>query len=131
MSALTPATPASSDDRPIMIFDAECRFCRRWIARWRRRTKGRVAYVSYQRLGARYPEVSRQACAQAIQLLERTGRIFSGADAIVRLFDYGLPGGRIGHALCAHPPIIWILRAGYRVVARHRAFFSRLFRARR
>jgi predicted DCC family thiol-disulfide oxidoreductase YuxK len=114
---------------PVMVFDGDCRFCRHWIARWRRRTKSRVTYIPYQRLGRRHPEIPRADCKEAVQFLESGGRLSSGADAIVRLFDYGLPGGRLATFLASHPPLIWILRAGYRIVARRRSVFSRFIRS--
>jgi predicted DCC family thiol-disulfide oxidoreductase YuxK len=109
-----------------MIFDGDCRFCRRWIARWRHYTKSRVRYVPFQKLGEAFPQVSRKACRDSVQFVDPRGRIFSGADAVVRLFDLGMPGGHFARVICAHPPIIWMLRLGYRLVARYRQFFSRL-----
>jgi lipase maturation factor 1 len=116
-----------ADERPVMVFDADCRFCRRWIARWRRRTKRRVSYLAFQKLGDRYPEISRKACETAVQFRDPNGRIYSGADAVVRLFDFGLPGGPWARRICSVPPLIWCLRLGYAIVARRRQFFSRLF----
>jgi lipase maturation factor 1 len=117
-----------SGARPVMVFDGDCRFCRRWVARWRRSTKNRVAYIAYQRIGGKYPDLSPESCEQAVQFRESSGQIHGGADAVVRLFDYGLPGGRAARLILSQPPIIWFLRAGYRIIAKRRSLFSRLVR---
>lgn len=110
--------------RPTLIFDGDCGFCRRWIERWKSQTERRVAYVTFQRMGNRFPEVTREQCESAVHLVEPDGRVCSGADAVVRLFDFGLRGGSGLGRLLSLPPLIWVLRIGYRIVARHRQFFS-------
>ena len=118
------------DARPTLIFDGDCGFCRRWVARWRRQTGRRVQYIPFQRLGGRFPELSREECEKAIQFIDSGGRVFSGADAVTRLHDYGLRGGHALGVLLSLPPIIWVLRIGYKLVARNRSFFSALVRRR-
>ena len=119
------------DARPTLIFDGECRFCRRWVARWRKQTGAGVQYLPFQRLAERFPQVSREDCEKAIQFIDATGRVSSGADAVTRLHDYGLRGGHSLGVFLSLPPIIWVLRLGYKIVAHHRAFFSALTRRRR
>src|SRR5260370_42395230 len=38
--------------RPLMIWDGECHFCRRWIERWREITVGQIDYATYQEAAA-------------------------------------------------------------------------------
>jgi predicted DCC family thiol-disulfide oxidoreductase YuxK len=121
----------ATNARPTLIFDGECRFCRRWVARWRRQTGYRVHYVPYQKVGGRFPQLRREDFENAIQFVNPDGSARSGADAVTRLHDYGLWGGHSFGALLSIPPIIWILRLGYRFVARHRSFFSALERRRK
>ena len=121
----------ATDARPTLIFDGDCRFCRRWVARWRKQTGARVQYLPFQQLAGRFPEVSREECEKAIQFIDSGGRVSSGADAVTRLHDYGLRGGHALGAFLSLPPIIWVLRLGYKLVARNRSFFSALERRRR
>jgi predicted DCC family thiol-disulfide oxidoreductase YuxK len=75
-------------DRPLLIFDGDCNFCRRWIARWEKGTGPCVDYVEFQKIGGRFPEIPRTAYEQAVQLIELDGRVLSGADAVLRLLDF-------------------------------------------
>jgi len=38
-------------DRPVLVFDGDCGFCRFWIERWRGATGGKVDYEPYQKVG--------------------------------------------------------------------------------
>src|SRR5262245_5696036 len=53
MSGPPASSPAS--DRPLLVYDGECGFCRRWIERARRRTADRVDYRPFQVAAAPVP----------------------------------------------------------------------------
>lgn len=57
-------------EKPILLFDGDCGFCRRWIDRWRLMTKDRVVYEPYQSSGARFPEISEEQFKKSVQLVE-------------------------------------------------------------
>jgi predicted DCC family thiol-disulfide oxidoreductase YuxK len=104
--------------KPRLIFDGDCGFCRRWIERWKRKTGDRVEYIAFQELGDRFPEISRERCKQSVQLIEPDGSVYEGAEAVFRSLGrqwmYRAPG--VG------PLSEWL----YRLVARHRQWFSKL-----
>lgn len=113
-------------DRPLLIYDGDCGFCRRWIARWKRVTRERVGYCEFQQLGGRFPEIPHAAFAQAVQLIELDGRVLSGADAVVRLLDLAPRRRWLPRFLRALPGFMPVARAAYRFIASHRGFFSRI-----
>ena len=75
-------------ERPLMVFDGDCGFCRYWIGRWRDATGGRVDYEPYQKVAAGYPEIPQGAFEKAVQFIETDGRVTSGADAVFRALGY-------------------------------------------
>ncbi|MBA3881640.1 MAG: lipase maturation factor family protein [Chthoniobacterales bacterium] len=75
---------ASPPPKPLLIFDGDCHFCRRWIERWRESTEGRIDYVSSQEVGARFPEIAQREFQNAVQLIEPDGEVFAGAEAVFR-----------------------------------------------
>ncbi len=113
-------------DKPLLIYDGDCAFCRRWIARWNRATGDRVAYAEYQKVEAQFPEIPRADFETAVQLIELDGRALSGADAVFRLFDFAGERGRIPRLLRQLPGFMPLARAAYRFIASHRSFFSRM-----
>ena len=70
--------------RPLLIFDGDCHFCRRWIERWRCLTAGAVEYASFQEVAERFPEIPREAFEQSVQFIETDGTVFRGAEAVLR-----------------------------------------------
>jgi predicted DCC family thiol-disulfide oxidoreductase YuxK len=110
---------------PLLIYDGDCGFCRRWIARWKRVTGARVEYAEYQRAAQRFPEIARAEFEQAVQWIEGDGRVLSGADAVFRLFDFAAESGGLLRRARGLPGFMPVARAAYRFIASHRAFFSR------
>lgn len=70
--------------KPILIFDGDCGFCKRWIERFRRMTGDRVEYASSQEVGDRYPQISQKQFEESVWLIEQGGRTSSGAEAVFR-----------------------------------------------
>jgi predicted DCC family thiol-disulfide oxidoreductase YuxK len=135
----------SEPERPLMLYDGNCDFCRLWIARWRRVTGDAVEYLPAQQVSSRFPEVPLSKFAEAVQLREPDGRWSSGAEAVYRALSHargapapGAPaegGSWSGPASGAWialyrglPPFAWASEFGYRVIARNRPFFTRVTR---
>ena len=121
---------ASPPAKGVMIYDGDCNFCSLWVHRWRHATGDHLDYLPFQEpvVAARFPEVPRDRFETAVQLVEADGCVYGGAAAVFR-------------ALAHNPHEEWLLdwyqhspvfaRAsefGYRVVARHRGFFSAMTR---
>ena len=108
-----------------MLFDADCGFCRRWLARWQHITGDRVDYEPYQTAASRFPDIPRENFARAIHLIEPDGTHSAGADAVYRALAHG--GRRWPLALYEKlPPFAAASDAVYRVIAGHRGFAGRV-----
>ncbi|HET6350391.1 MAG TPA: DCC1-like thiol-disulfide oxidoreductase family protein, partial [Candidatus Krumholzibacteria bacterium] len=91
-------------NHPLMIFDGDCGFCRRWIARWKAFTGDRVEYEPFQSAADRFPEIPREQFARAVHLVEPDGSYSHGAEAVLRALAHG--GRRWPLALYAHVPLV-------------------------
>ena len=69
---------------PVLLYDGDCGFCRRWIERWRRRTGGRVEYVAFQEGAGRFPSLPKEALREAVHWVGPDGKTASGAEAVFR-----------------------------------------------
>jgi predicted DCC family thiol-disulfide oxidoreductase YuxK len=119
-----PPRVKSPPPRPLLIFDGDCHFCRRWIARWRQMTGERVDYASSQTVGAQYPEIAPDEFKRSVQLIEPTGEVFSGAHAVLRALATA-PGRGAAHWCYERVPgFRAAAEAAYNIVARHRRGFS-------
>ncbi|MBI5547797.1 MAG: DUF393 domain-containing protein [Deltaproteobacteria bacterium] len=105
--------------RPVMVYDSECAFCRRWVAVWRELTAEEVEYLPALEAQARIPGLEPESLAVAVHLVEPGGRVVRGAEAVAR----SLAAGKRGRALrlyLRHPAFGRVAEAAYRMVALHR-----------
>src|SRR5438874_12998135 len=70
--------------KPLIIWDGECHFCRRWIERWREITRDAVDYATSQESAERFPEIPRERFERSVIYIEADGSIFFGAEAVFR-----------------------------------------------
>ena len=107
-------------DRPVILYDGECDFCRRWITRCRRIFGETIAYVPSAEGGGRFPEIAAADLAGAMHLVETDGRVYAGADAVARALARK-PGHGWIHWCYAHVPgLAWSARKTYGLIARNR-----------
>ena len=129
------SSPAPRPDRPLLVYDADCGFCRRWVARWHDRTGDCVAYASSEAAAPRYPQLTPELLASAVVLLTPDGAVLSGAEAVFTTLSHApsrgwAPWGK--WRLWAYqrvPGVAPIAETLYRFVARHRHGVSLLSNA--
>ena len=130
MSATT--TMSRSLPKPLMVFDGDCRFCKRWIRRWQKTTGQAVDYAPSQEVAPSFPEIPRSRFEREVVLVAADGRVFGGAEAVFRSLNWGdHPGFLSRSALLMYdhlPGFAPLTEAGYRFVANHRTFFSAVTR---
>jgi lipase maturation factor 1 len=106
--------------KPLLVFDGDCGFCRRWIERWQQRTGDKIEYLPFQDplIREQFPEIRGDQFEKSVQLIEPDGAVYSGAEAVFRSL------GR--QSLYALPGVAPVSEWAYRLVARHRQVFSKL-----
>ena len=110
-------------DTPVLIYDGDCGFCRRSVARLRKITGERIEYAPFQEVAGNFPQIPRVRFEEAVHLIDPDGRVSSGAEAVFRTLAYG---GRTS--------LLWLYRHlpgfrgvsewAYRWVAEHRVHGS-------
>lgn len=70
--------------KPLLIYDGDCSFCRRWIARWQHLTRDAINYAPYQREAERFGSIPRENFGRAVHLIEPDGTVRRAADAVLR-----------------------------------------------
>ena len=68
--------------RPTLIYDGDCKFCARWVERWRATTGDRVGYITSQEATEQFPQISEQESNEAVQWVGADGERLSGAPAV-------------------------------------------------
>jgi lipase maturation factor 1 len=122
---------ASPPSKPLLVYDGDCHFCKRWIARWQRKTGDAISYVPFQdeSVAARFPEIPREDYEHAVRLILPDGTVCGGAQAAFRsLAEAGQERWlyRLYHDFPFFADLAELL---YEEVAMHRSFLSKLDRA--
>ncbi len=117
---------------PLLVFDADCGFCRTWVARWHRTLGETVDFEPFQTAAARYPAVPRSRFRHAVQLILPSGEVHEGAEAVFQALALAPSRRRraryrrllsLYHQVPGARPVCeW----AYRWVADHRPALSRL-----
>jgi predicted DCC family thiol-disulfide oxidoreductase YuxK len=104
---------------PVLIYDAQCQFCRRWVARLKRWDRNdRIRLLPLQDPAA--PALAgrpREVLQQAAHLVRADGAVFAGARAAREALAY-LPAGWLLRGLARLPGVMALADRGYRWVAR-------------
>lgn len=114
--------------KPTLLYDADCGFCRGWVARWRRATGGRVEYLPFQAAGERFPQIARESLAESIHLIEPGGEVTRGARAVFGALAHARLGGAWLWAYRQVPGFAAVSEWTYRRVARNRGAIGRAVR---
>ena len=69
--------------KPLMIYDGECRFCCASIERWREETGEQIDYAPYQEAASRLPEISASEFRKSVYLIEPDGTLSRAARAVL------------------------------------------------
>lgn len=114
--------------KPLLVFDGDCSFCRRWVARWHHVLGGEVAMEPFQTAWVRFPTIPRTRFRHAVQLILPDGAVYQGAEAVFRALALSPDPSRrrwlaiYHHVPGARPVLDW----GYRWVADHRPALTRV-----
>ncbi|MBZ5601145.1 MAG: lipase maturation factor family protein [Acidobacteriia bacterium] len=103
-------------EKPLLIYDGRCGFCKIWIDYWKQLTGDRVDYAPSQEVRGQFPQIPAQAFSESVQLVRTDGSVINGARAVFETLGLEKVYERSG-------VLAWIAERGYRVVARHRDFF--------
>jgi len=72
MSSTPPVkiTFSTPPPKPLMVFDGDCGFCRKWVNRWKFLTGDRVDYEPYQTAAVRFPEIPLEYFKESVQFVD-------------------------------------------------------------
>lgn len=80
-------------DKPVIIWDGNCGFCKYWTTRWQKTTKGKVDFTPYQEAQIQFSDIDVIHFKQASRLIDKDGKIYSGPHSAYKSLTYA---GRLG-----------------------------------
>ena len=68
-------------DKPILVYDGNCGFCKYWIIKWKRITQGNIGYSPYQKVAAQFSDIPVDYFRQAVRYIDTDGSVGNGPEA--------------------------------------------------
>jgi predicted DCC family thiol-disulfide oxidoreductase YuxK/uncharacterized membrane protein YphA (DoxX/SURF4 family) len=121
---------ASPPSKPLLVYDGDCGFCRRWIARWQNITGDAIIYEPFQdeSIAGRFPEIPREIFERAVCLILPDGSVCSGAEAVFRTLSEAGKERWLLRLYNKFSSFADLSELFYDEVATHRTFLSKLDR---
>jgi predicted DCC family thiol-disulfide oxidoreductase YuxK len=116
------------NEKPVLVWDGECGFCRIWVEYWKHLTGDRIDYAPFQEVAALYPQVSRGQFAEAVRLILPSGRVLDGAHAVFQTLAYDPRRQWLLHLYERFPIFKAASDAAYKFIARHRPLLYQITR---
>ncbi|MFM7374261.1 MAG: DCC1-like thiol-disulfide oxidoreductase family protein, partial [Chthoniobacterales bacterium] len=112
-------------NKPVLYWDRDCDFCRRWVERWRQATGENAEYKVIQDASPEIVEAAGGMPPQRIVLAQDDGSLATGAQAaLAALAPHSWRARLLLGIYTMFPPFRAISEGSYRFVATHRSFFA-------
>ena len=108
--------------KPVVIYDGTCGICAgnlKWLHRFDSLHKFDDMPYQAEELLRFFPHLKLEECEKAMQLVFPDGRTYTGADAFRKIF-LRMPVTFLAGVIMAIPPMPWLLRKLYPILARNR-----------
>ncbi len=110
----------NSPQTPVILYDGACQLCTSQAKNLAKLSKGQVVSRALQTELKNFPHVTEAEALKEIKLIDEKGYVYGGAEAIVKLINYGQP--LLGKLLYLYyiPGLKQIADVTYAWVARNR-----------
>jgi len=116
-------------EKPLFIYDGECGFCRKWVARLRSICGDRLDYKAFQDCAHDYPQISASSFQKSVYIIQPNGTYHAAAQAVFMALALRWETRLPFLAYRYLPFFPQIAEACYRWVAAHREGLSSIDRA--
>ena len=115
-------------EKPLLVYDGDCSFCRLWVERWKATTGNQVRYVPFQQVASQFPEIPHEDFSRSVQLILPNGEVFTAAHAVFRTLTFARGHGWMLWLYLRAPGLALLSEWVYGFVARRRNLLYKLTR---
>jgi len=109
------------NQKPVLVWDGECGFCKYWVTRWKKISNGAIDFEPYQIASEQFQDIPVAAFKKASRLITTSGSVHSGPDSAYMSYYIANPKSP-WHSW--YERYSWFRRLsdiGYNFVAKHRS----------
>lgn len=115
-------------DKPLLVYDGDCSFCRLWVDRWKSLASDRVDFAPFQEVAAQFSEIPSEDFRKSVQLLEPGKKVVTGAEAVFTVLHLTDRSRWLLWSYRRIPGFSSVSEFSYRYVANRRDTFYKLTR---
>lgn len=75
-------------NKPMLVWDGECGFCKYWILYLKNKTGNNLDFETFQKVSENFSDIPLKEFKKASRLIEMDGFVFSGPDSLYRSLEY-------------------------------------------
>jgi len=112
-------------NKPLMLYDGDCSFCRRSAFWLRGATHSQVDFASWRLAIGHFPVIHPSYMEDEAKLITPNGTVYGGSEAVFKALSYGSKGlGWTSWFYEKCPPFRWCSEMVYRHISRNRQKYS-------
>ncbi|MFT5668720.1 MAG: putative DCC family thiol-disulfide oxidoreductase YuxK [Vicingaceae bacterium] len=112
--------------KPLMVFDGNCGFCKYWVIRWKKISGLGVDYKPYQEVAVNFKDIEEEHFKEAVRYIDLDGTIYNGPDAAYITY-YNKNQVKFLHQWYVSKPVFKVLSdVAYQFVADNRNTMSKI-----
>ncbi|MAZ73876.1 MAG: thiol-disulfide oxidoreductase [Flavobacteriaceae bacterium] len=117
------------ENKPVLVWDGDCGFCKYWVTRWEMMTKGQVRFKTYQEVASDFPDIPIKEFKKASRFISAKGFIYSGPDSAYMSYYIANKKSPWHQWYTSYSWFTKLSDHGYNFIAKHRSFFFKLTKA--
>jgi predicted DCC family thiol-disulfide oxidoreductase YuxK len=115
-------------ERPLMVYDGQCAFCRARVERWREAVGKQIEFVPYQEVSGKLPQIDEREFKRAVHYIDRDGMVYRGAEAVFRAMANCGRKRWLPWLYTTLPPFAFVAELVYRSIAANRTPITWIYR---
>src|SRR3954452_444362 len=115
-------------ERPLMVYDGDCAFCRARVESWREAVGSQIEFVPFQEAAAKLPQIPERDFRRAVHFIHRGGHVARGAEAVFRAMAYCNRKRWLLWLYVTLPPFAFASELVYRIIAANRGSITWVYR---
>lgn len=122
----TQTTSFRPGNKPLIVWDGNCGFCKYWILKWKVLTQDKIAFATYQEIVPQLEDMEEQTFRNAVQLIMPDGTVYGGAAAAFKSMAIGANFNLFDTLYSQLALFRKVSDWGYQWIADHRPFMYKL-----
>jgi len=113
-------------EKPVLVWDGDCGFCKYWVTRWKKISANKINFQTYQKVASNFPDIPIKEFKKASRFITTEGKVHSGPDSAYMSYFVANKNSSWHRWYITYKWFQRISDDGYNHIAKNRSFFFSL-----